>query len=90
MEQQIYSKAVTNIAGRVRSAFESYRTLVRKYQENIELVDPQLKNNAALVKVVSDFEDAWGLGQNQIGCDEHLKQLDRFSRLLDQTQADIP
>ena len=53
---------MTALSGRIRVAFDSYRTLVRKYQENIELVDPQLKNNAALVKVVTDFEEAWGLG----------------------------
>jgi len=34
---------------------------MREYQINIELVDPQLKNNAALVKVVNQFESSWSL-----------------------------
>ena len=63
---------------------------MKQYQQNIELVDPQLKNNAALVQVVTNFEDAWSLGQNQIGTPERLEHLDKFSKLLEQTCRDVP
>lgn len=77
------------MAGNIRSSFDGYRQLMRKYQENIELVDPQLKNNALLVQVMTTFEDAWSLGQNQISSPERLQQLDMFSRLLEKTCTEV-
>ena len=58
---------------------------MREYQTNIELVDPQMRNNEHLVKVVSDFENAWSIAQNQIRMPERLNQLDMFSKLLQKT-----
>lgn len=36
---------------------------MRKYNENIEVVDPQLKNNTELVEVINDLERSWTLGK---------------------------
>ena len=63
---------------------------MREYQTNIELVDPQMRNNEHLVKVVSDFENAWSIAQNQIRMPERLNQLDMFSKLLQKTQRELP
>ena len=40
-----YSKAVTQLAEKVKTSFNAYRILMQKYQQNIETVDPELKNN---------------------------------------------
>ena len=85
-----YSKAVAKVASNIRKTFDNYRSLIRQYMENIELVDPQLKNNEPLVQVMTALEDAWSLGQNQIGSSERLAHLDMFSRLLEQTCSDVP
>lgn len=63
---------------------------MKQYSQNIELVDPQLKNNEPLVKVITAFEDAWSLGHNQIGSKDRLGQLDLFSKLLEQTCREVP
>mmetsp|Transcript_8573 Transcript_8573/g.11829 ORF Transcript_8573/g.11829 Transcript_8573/m.11829 type:complete len:123 (-) Transcript_8573:273-641(-) len=63
---------------------------MREYQSNIELVDPQMRNNEPLVKVISDFENAWTIAQNQIGKPERLSQLDLFSKLVQRTQRELP
>ncbi len=84
------SKAVTHLANHVKSTFAAYGDLMREYEANIELVDPQLKNNELLVKVVSEFENAWGIAANQISDPERLEQLNLFSKLLLQTQQQIP
>jgi len=42
------------------------------------------------VQVVTEFEDAWSLGQNQIGTPDTLEHLDKFSKLLEQTCRDVP
>jgi hypothetical protein len=40
------------------------RVLFRKYEENIEGVDPQLKNNADLVAALVEFESSWEKGKS--------------------------
>ena len=81
---------MTKLAKRVRASFAAYRALMLQYQQNIELVDPQLRNNAPLVKTMSEFEEAWSLAQNQLKEPLRLKQLNEFSKLLWRTQQEIP
>jgi len=35
-----------------------------KYAENIEVVDPMLRNNQELADVMGDLEKAWALAQS--------------------------
>lgn len=53
------SKAVRNLAERIKKAFLDFKLLLRKYDQNIEVVDPQLKNNSELVEVLVEFENSW-------------------------------
>ena len=57
------SKAVRKLAEAIRKSFQGLRALLRKYEENIEGVDPQLKNNADLVTALVDFEQSWEKGK---------------------------
>ena len=67
-----YSKAVSDLADKVKTSFNAYRVLMQKYQKNIEVVDPQLKNNAELVQVLTLFEESWGLASNQLGSEARI------------------
>ena len=51
------------MADDIRKSFATLRTLFRKYGENIEGVDPQLKNNPDLVTAMGDFETSWEKGK---------------------------
>ena len=82
---QDYSSAVNDLADKVRTSFNAYRVLMQKYQKNIEIVDPQLKNNEELIKVLTLFEESWGLAGNQLGSKERINELDSFSQLLNKT-----
>jgi len=42
----------------------SLKVLLRKYDENIEIVDPQLKNNPELVECLWNWETAWEKGKS--------------------------
>jgi len=53
------SKAVRNLAERIKKSFLDFKILLRKYEQNIEVVDPQLKNNLELVEVLVEFENSW-------------------------------
>lgn len=57
------SKAVRKLAEDIRKSFLNIRMLLRKYGDNIEGVDPQLKNNPDLVAAVSEFESSWEKGK---------------------------
>jgi hypothetical protein len=56
------SKAVRLLAENIRSSFMNIRVLLRKYEKNIETVDPQLKNNSDLVEALVDYEKCWEKG----------------------------
>lgn len=47
----------------MKSTLANLRILLAKYSENIEVVDPQLKNNTELVEWISDFENVWSKGK---------------------------
>mgnify|MGYP007047795559 CR=1 FL=1 len=56
------SKAVRILAEKIKKTFVDFRTLLKKYEQNIEVVDPQLKNNVELVEILVDFENTWTQG----------------------------
>jgi hypothetical protein len=44
------------IARAIIDIWNKLRLALKRYSENIEMVDPQLKNNAELVSILRDFE----------------------------------
>lgn len=56
------SRSVRYIAEKIKSSFNDFRQLMKKYDENIEIVDPQLKNNPDLVECISKYENFWEKG----------------------------
>jgi hypothetical protein len=52
------------------------------------MVDPQLRKNAELVKVLKIFEDSWSLAKEFFDDERHLYQLNWFSGVLQQKQSD--
>ena len=37
-----------------------------RYSENIDALDPQLKNNNELVEIIEIYESSWTLGMEQL------------------------
>lgn len=79
----LQSRAVRKLAEQIRKAFADIRALLRKYQENIELVDPQLKNNQELVDVLTQFEESWSKGQEFFLSEDMCRMLICFSQLIE-------
>ena len=73
------SSAVRKLAENIKQSYHTMRILVRKYNENVEVVDPQLKNNQELVEVLNDFEKAWALGKEHLMDGAKCQQLIQFS-----------
>jgi len=59
--------------------------LLRKYESNIEVVDPQLKNNMELVEVLVEFENAWTFGLTYFMDSKKFNQLLHFSQVVEAT-----
>lgn len=57
------TKCISNLAEKIRQSFIALRSLFRKYSQNIEIVDPQLKNNPELVDALVKFESTWERGK---------------------------
>ena len=70
------SKSVRHLAENIKKSFVSIRKLFQKYEDNIEIVDPQLKNNPELVDCLIQFETNWEKGK------EYLLNVDKYSQLL--------
>ena len=69
------SKAVRKLADQIKKAFNGLRQLLKKYDLNLELVDPQLKNNADLVEALIFFEKSWEKGKKNFFFSKKFKKL---------------
>ena len=58
---------------------------MRKYGENIEGVDPQLKNNQDLVTALVDFESSWEKGKAYFVSPKKCQQLVHFTATIEAT-----
>lgn len=57
------SAAVKKLALKIRESFSRFRGTFRKYEQCVELIDPQLRNNRDLVESLLSFEDSWTKGK---------------------------
>ena len=77
------SESIRKLAKNVKSSFDSIRSLLIKFDDNIEIVDPQLRNNQDLVTELVKYERFWEKGKiyflNKKICD----QLIYFSTVLE-------
>lgn len=79
------SKAVRNLAEKIKKSFQDFRNLLRKYEQNIEVVDPQLKNNVELVDILVEFENSWSQGLTYFLDMKKCNQLIHFSSIVEAT-----
>ena len=58
------SRAIRILGNRIKKDFNELKSLFKKYSENIEVVDPQLKNNTELIDALTAYEKSWKKGKN--------------------------
>ena len=79
------SRAVRSLAEQIRNSFLNLRSLLRKYEQNIEIVDPQLKNNPELVEALVSYENYWEKGKSYLLDGKTCGQLIHFSQIIEAT-----
>ena len=88
MAEKLSSKAsstaaIKKISEQVKNTFHLFRMLMRKYGENIEVVDPMLRNNKELSDVVGDLEKAWSLAKDHMLEEDKLCHLSQLSNAIE-------
>ncbi len=72
-----------HLAENIKKSFMSLRKLLQKYEENIEIVDPQLKNNPELVESIYVYEKTWERGKEFLLDKIKYTQLLFFSQMIE-------
>ncbi|EGR34760.1 hypothetical protein IMG5_002330 [Ichthyophthirius multifiliis] len=79
------SRAVRSLAEQIKANFKNLRSLFKKYEDNIEMVDPQLKNNSELVEALNKYEDSWEKGKDYFLEGKKCSFLIYFSHIIEAT-----
>ena len=77
------TKCIRNLAEKIKQAFVGIRMIFRKYAQNIEIVDPQLKNNPELVEALVAFESSWERGKIYFLNSKKCNQLVFLSNIIE-------
>lgn len=85
------SRAVRALAENAKKVFLDMRALFRKYQQNIEIVDPQLRNNPDLVQALVKFESTWEKAtiyfSNPKKCNQFLHFSERLEAIMEKHEG---
>lgn len=73
------AQSVQVLADKIRSVVKCFRHLLRKYAQNLDAIDPQMKNNLELVEILEVYESSWSLGKDQLLDSCHRHQLIKFA-----------
>jgi len=77
------SKSVRHLAENIKKSFIKLRELLRKYEKNLDAIDPQLKNNNDLVECLIFFENSWEKGKHYLLNTVKYSQLLFFSQSIE-------
>jgi len=71
------------LAENIKKSFNKIREILRKYEKNLDAIDPQLKNNSDLVEILILYESSWEKGKHYLLNLEKYSQLLYFSQLIE-------
>ena len=77
------SESLRKLAQNIIKSFSSLRKLFNKYGDNIEIVDPQLRNNPDLVDALVEFEKFWEKGNIYFDDKSRCRQLVYFTNVIE-------
>ena len=80
---EVQSYGLRKLANNIKSTLNDLRFLFRKYNLNIEGVDPQLLNNPELVSNLYNFEQTWEKGKIYLCDQKKYIQLMIFNKIIE-------
>lgn len=79
----IKSKGMRKLAMSIKNTIKEFRELFKKYNMNIEGVDPQLVNNPELVSLLYNFEILWEKGKKYFTDKNKYNHLLLFNQIVE-------
>ena len=79
---EIQSSGLRKLANNIKKCLNDFRNLFKKYNMNIESVDPQLINNPELVNNLYNFEQIWEKGKKYLCNNNKYNQLLHFNQII--------
>lgn len=64
--------------------------MLREYSDNPDIIDPHLKNNPDLSKLLLDYEQSWEKGNRYFLDESKKEQLINLSHMIETTQDKYP
>jgi hypothetical protein len=80
---EVQSNGLRKLANNIKKALNDLRNLFRKYNLNIEGVDPQLLNNPELVSNLDNFEQIWEKGKMYLCNQKKYNYLMGFNKIIE-------
>lgn len=77
------SKGMRHLAYSIKHSLNEMRCLFKKYEQNIEGIDPQLRNNPDLSDKLFEFESKWEKGKEYLLDENKYSQLLFFSQIIE-------
>ncbi len=77
------SQSIRILAKKILTSYQELREIFRRYSENIELVDPQLRNNKDLQQALLNYESSWSKGKTYLIKDSKIQQIIFFNNVLE-------
>ena len=77
------SQNLRKLAKKILESYQMLRDLFKKYNENIEIVDPQLRNNPDLVEALVEYEKGWEKGKIYLLNSKRCDQLIFFTNVIE-------
>ena len=75
--------AIKKLALKIQDSFNKFRGIFRRYEQCVELIDPQLRNNRDLVQSLVQLEDTWTKGKFFFLDNDIMNLLIEFSHLVE-------
>ena len=77
------SDNLRKLGKKIIDSCQQLRELLRKYNDNIEIVDPQLRNNPDLVEALLEYEKNWEKGKIYLLNPKRCNQLIFFTNVIE-------
>lgn len=77
------SQNLRRLAHKIIASYQNLRDLLRRFRDNIEVVDPQLRNNPDLVEALLEYEKNWEKGKVYLLNSKRCDQLIFFTNVIE-------
>lgn len=77
------SMSIRKLCNNIKYSFINFRNLLKKYEENIETIDPQLRNNLDMVECLEIMEKYWNRGKKYLLNKTKFNQILYFSNYVE-------